>query len=158
MKKKILIGSILAVVILVLVSFTGAVGYQTTESSAIARASPLFTVRANRAIGEESKDCNCIKISLYNQIMVYKLLERLQFIINIIKLRLSNNPNIVKRCSEVTDIINSSEFGGIFCDTLYGIITILMTIALILRFSSKLLYFIIGTIAQNLHVIYDIFC
>ena len=48
MNKKILIGSIIAVVILVLVSFTGVVGYQTTKSSTIARASPLFKVRTNR--------------------------------------------------------------------------------------------------------------
>ena len=94
MKKKILIGSIIAVIILVLVSFTGVVGYQTIESSAIARASPLFTVRTNSAIGEESKDCNCITINVYNQNMVYKLLERLQFIINIIKLRLSNKYHV----------------------------------------------------------------
>jgi len=53
MNKKILIGSIIAVAILVLVSFTGVVGYQTTKSSTIARASPLFAVRSSRAIDEE---------------------------------------------------------------------------------------------------------
>ena len=56
---KILIGSIIAVVILVLVSFTGVVGYQSTKSSTIAKASPLFTVRSSRAIDEESKDFTC---------------------------------------------------------------------------------------------------
>ncbi len=45
MNNKILLGSIIAVVILVLVSFTGVVGYQTTKSSTIAGASPLFRVR-----------------------------------------------------------------------------------------------------------------
>ena len=59
MNKKILIGSIIAVAILVLVSFTGVVGYQTTKSSTIAKASPLFTVRSSRAIDEESKDIAC---------------------------------------------------------------------------------------------------
>jgi len=59
MNKKILIGSIIAVAILVLVSFTGVVGYQTTKSSTIARASPLFTVRSSRAIDEESKEITC---------------------------------------------------------------------------------------------------
>jgi hypothetical protein len=58
MKKKLIIGCIIAVVILVLVSFTGVVGYQTTKST-IARASPLFKVRTNRAIGEESNVLNC---------------------------------------------------------------------------------------------------
>ena len=56
MKKKILIGSIIAVAILVLVSFTGVVGYQTTKSSTIANASPLFTVRSCRAIDINSND------------------------------------------------------------------------------------------------------
>ncbi|EMR75384.1 hypothetical protein MBGDF03_00798 [Thermoplasmatales archaeon SCGC AB-540-F20] len=59
MNNKILISSIIAVAILVLVSFTGVVGYQTTKSSTIARASPLFTVRSSRAIDEESKDIAC---------------------------------------------------------------------------------------------------
>ncbi|MCK4416421.1 MAG: hypothetical protein KAU84_04635 [Thermoplasmatales archaeon] len=59
MNKKILMGSILAVVILILVSFTGVVGYQTTKSSTIDRASPLFTVRSSRAIDEDSEDFTC---------------------------------------------------------------------------------------------------
>ena len=59
MEKRILIGSIIAVVILVLVSFTGVVGYQTTKSSTIARASPLFSIRTQRAIDRDSKDLNC---------------------------------------------------------------------------------------------------
>jgi len=58
MNKKILFGSIIAVVILVLVSFTGVVGYRTT-STTIAKASPLFSVRSSRAIDEESKDLTC---------------------------------------------------------------------------------------------------
>ena len=59
MNKKILIGSILAVVILILVSFTGVVGYQTTKSSTIAKTSPLFSVRSKRAIDVESRDLTC---------------------------------------------------------------------------------------------------
>ncbi len=59
MNKKILWGSIIAVVILVLVSFTGVVGYQTTKSSTIAKASPLFTIRSNRALDKASKDLTC---------------------------------------------------------------------------------------------------
>ncbi|UCF11827.1 MAG: hypothetical protein JSW06_07200 [Thermoplasmatales archaeon] len=57
MKKKILLGSIGAVVILVLVSFVGVVGYSNVESNV--KASPLFNLRTNRKIGEESKDLTC---------------------------------------------------------------------------------------------------
>lgn len=59
MNKKILLGSILAIVILVLVSFTAVVGYQTTKYSTIAKASPLFSVRSKRAIDEDSKGYTC---------------------------------------------------------------------------------------------------
>ncbi len=59
MNNKILIESIIAVAILILMSFTGVVGYQTTKSSTIARASPLFTVRSSRAIDKESRDIAC---------------------------------------------------------------------------------------------------
>jgi len=59
MNKKILLVSIIAVVILILVSFTGVVGYQTTKSTTIAKASPLFSVRSTRAIDKESKDLTC---------------------------------------------------------------------------------------------------
>ena len=52
MKKKILIGSIIAVAILVLVSFTNVVGYNTASSSI--KDSPLFSIRTKRAINEES--------------------------------------------------------------------------------------------------------
>ncbi len=64
MKNKILLGSIIAVVILVLVSFTGVVGYQTAKSSTIAKASPLFNIRTSRAIGKESKDITCDYIGM----------------------------------------------------------------------------------------------
>jgi len=74
MNKKILIGSIIAVVILVLVSFTGVVGYQTTKST-IARASPLFSVRSSRAIDEESRDLTCDYIGKGEEITI-PLLKR----------------------------------------------------------------------------------
>ncbi len=57
MKNKILIGSIIAVVILVLVSFTNVVGYNTASSSI--KDSPLFSIRTKRAINEESNDITC---------------------------------------------------------------------------------------------------
>jgi len=42
--------------LLVLMSFAGVVGYQTTKSSTIAKSSPLFAVRSSRAIDEENED------------------------------------------------------------------------------------------------------
>ncbi len=55
MNKKILIGSIIAVVILIGISFTSVVGNQST-SRTIAEISPLFTVRSSRALDVDSKD------------------------------------------------------------------------------------------------------
>jgi len=54
MKKKILIGSILVVGILIGISFTSVVGYKSIESNV--KESPLFKVRTNRAIGEDIKN------------------------------------------------------------------------------------------------------
>jgi len=57
MRKKILIGSIIAVIILTLVSFTSVVGFQKVRTSV--RESPLFSIRAKRAIDEEQKITTC---------------------------------------------------------------------------------------------------
>jgi hypothetical protein len=57
MKKKILIGSIIAVAIIVGVSLTSVVGYQSVESNF--KESPLFNVRSGRAIEKESNDVTC---------------------------------------------------------------------------------------------------
>jgi hypothetical protein len=70
MNKKILIGSIIAVAILVLVSFTGVVGYQTTKSSTIAKASPLFNIRTQRAINRESRDFTCDYVGKSKEIII----------------------------------------------------------------------------------------
>ena len=54
MNKKILIGSIIAVAILVGVSLTSVVGYQSVESNL--KESPLFNVRSGRAIEKDGND------------------------------------------------------------------------------------------------------
>ncbi|UCF12265.1 MAG: hypothetical protein JSW06_09520 [Thermoplasmatales archaeon] len=57
MNKKILLGSILSVIILILVSFTSVIGYRSVESDV--KVSPLFNIRSSKAIGKESKDITC---------------------------------------------------------------------------------------------------
>jgi len=57
MNNKILIGSIIAVTILIGVSFTSDVGYRSVPSDV--KASPLFGIRSSRAIDEESEDLSC---------------------------------------------------------------------------------------------------
>jgi len=57
MNKKILIGSIIAVTVLIGVSFTSVVGYRSGASDV--KASPLFNIRCSRAIDEESGDLSC---------------------------------------------------------------------------------------------------
>ncbi|MHA2040096.1 MAG: hypothetical protein ACW98X_27125 [Promethearchaeota archaeon] len=53
MEKKILLGSIFAVVILIFLSFTNVVGYQNDKTS-FTEKSPLFSVRTNKAIEQEN--------------------------------------------------------------------------------------------------------
>jgi len=55
MKTKLLLGSIGAVIILILVSFTNVVGVQSTTSGSV-NESPLFRIRTTRANSENSKD------------------------------------------------------------------------------------------------------
>jgi hypothetical protein len=57
MNNKILIGSIIAVAILVIVSFTSVVGYNSVESDV--KISPLFNIRSSRAVDEDGKDLTC---------------------------------------------------------------------------------------------------
>jgi len=54
MKKKILIGSIISIVILIAISFNSVVGYRNVESNVMD--SPLFNIRINMAKGEEIKN------------------------------------------------------------------------------------------------------
>jgi len=53
MKTKLLLGSIGAVIILILVSFTNVVGVQSTTSGSVSN-SPLFRIRTQKAINEKS--------------------------------------------------------------------------------------------------------
>jgi hypothetical protein len=57
MNKKILIGSVIVISILIGVSFTSVVGYRSVASDV--NASPLFNVRSIRAIDEESEELSC---------------------------------------------------------------------------------------------------
>ena len=69
MNKKILVGSIIAVVILVIVSFSSVVGYQSVKSDSKI-ASPLFNARTSRAIDKESKDLTCDYIGKGEKIVI----------------------------------------------------------------------------------------
>lgn len=55
MNRKLMISSIAVAVIIVLISFTSVIGFQTTKSKLI-KDSPLFNVRTQRAINKPSKD------------------------------------------------------------------------------------------------------
>ena len=55
MEKKILIGSIISIAFLIGISFTSVVGYQSNYRT-ITEISPLFNIRANRALDKDSND------------------------------------------------------------------------------------------------------
>ena len=55
MNRKLMISSIAVAAIIVLVSFTSVIGFQTTKSTVI-KNSPLFIIRAQRAINKPIKD------------------------------------------------------------------------------------------------------
>jgi len=66
MNKKILIGSIIAVTVLIGVSFTSVVGHRSVASDV--KASPLFNIRSSRAIDEESEELSCAYVGKGNNI------------------------------------------------------------------------------------------
>ncbi len=68
MKTEFKIGCFVAVVILIGVSFTSVVGYNSITSDV--KASPLFAVRSSRAIDEESKDLTCDYVGKGNRIII----------------------------------------------------------------------------------------
>jgi len=68
MNKKILIGSIIAVAILIGVSFTSVVGYRSVASDV--KLSPLFNIRTSRAIDEESEELSCEYVGKGEEILL----------------------------------------------------------------------------------------
>ena len=85
--KKILIGSIIIVAILIGVSFTTVLGYNSVETNL--KASPLFNIRTSRAIDEESKDLFCNYIGKGEEFAISfpkrdNRAELLQFVMNAI--------------------------------------------------------------------------
>ena len=67
--KKILIGSIVSVAILISLSFTSVVGYRHVESNL--KDSPLFNIRSNRAIGEQNSGLTNSYLGIENEINIH---------------------------------------------------------------------------------------
>jgi len=87
MNKKILIGSIIAVAVLIGVSFTSVVGYRSVASNV--KVSPLFNIRSGRAIDEESEELSCEYVGKGDGINIHlssilKRTEQIQKVIEII--------------------------------------------------------------------------
>jgi hypothetical protein len=102
--KKILIGSIMAVAVLIGVSFTSIVGYRNVSTNV--KASPLFNIRSSRAIDEESQDLSCeyvgkgIPTQFYiskRQINKELLLNAYEELINMDKIKLQKFRNFILR-------------------------------------------------------------
>jgi len=86
MKMKILLGNIGAVAILILVSFTNAVGVQSTSSDSV-KNSPLFEYKTKKAINETFTTCHYQYISMNNELNIPLSApdQRLQFILRFIQ-------------------------------------------------------------------------
>jgi len=86
MNKKILIGSIIAVTVLIGVSFTSVVGHRSVASDV--KASPLFNIRSSRAIDEESEELSCAYVGKGNNINLLLPIRNHQ------EITFSNNTNM----------------------------------------------------------------
>ncbi len=99
MNNKIFIGSIIAVTILIGVSYTSVGGYRSVTFDT--KASPLFNIRTSRVVDEESEDFNCDYIGkgIENNIFIPKRTDGispfLKFIYSLIKISENvHNPKI----------------------------------------------------------------
>ncbi len=128
MNKKILIGSIIAVAILILVSFTGVVGYQTTKSSTIAKASPLFAVRSSRAIDTENKGLSCDYVGKNNKIFfkfpkIRQDKNKIKIISIIERISVMNDDDFEELCKKITyEVTNHMGFLGAYRRELINLI------------------------------------
>jgi hypothetical protein len=78
MNKKILIGSIIALCILIGISFTSVVGYRSVVSDV--NVSPLFTIRSSRAIDEECREFSCDYVGNWDSInLLFPEKEKVSF-------------------------------------------------------------------------------
>jgi hypothetical protein len=122
LNNKILIGSIIAAAILVLVSFTSVVGYNSVESDV--KVSPLFNVRSSRAIQKDGEDFTTDYVGKGNTlpfpkkddkaIMVQNIIDRISRIndkifSNFLKVYINNlnikNPNINLNKNKIINIL-----------------------------------------------------
>jgi hypothetical protein len=118
-KKKILICSFITVAFLIGVSFNSIVEYNAVKSDV--KALSFFTIRASRAIDEESKDCNCQDVIGDNSEKNEKLLARIEIYCKIILSRYTHKPEVTEKCKEIMDIVNSDDIWDIFCYVLMRI-------------------------------------
>jgi hypothetical protein len=123
MNKKILIGSIISVVILILVSFTSVVGYNNIESDF--QSSPLFNIRSRRAIEEESGDFRCEYVGKRNTInlLIPKRNSEIEFIVNmndlISKMDDDTFNRFIKNIKSIINRDNRIENSNLFLQMLY---------------------------------------
>ncbi len=139
MNNKILIGSIIAVTILIGVSFTSVVGYRSVASDV--KASPLFNIRTSKAIDEEREElwCEYVGKGIENNIFIPKRIDGItpfmKFIYSLIKINEKvHNPDInnilqqyihnniieIEQISELEDKINQLHEDSDILDVLYN--------------------------------------
>jgi len=155
MNKKILIGSIIAVAILIGVSFTSVVGYNSVDSNV--KASPISTVRTSRTIDGESKDCNCQDVSRDNLAKAEKLLARLEVYINLILSRYRHISEVAEKCQEILDIINSDGVRDIFCYVLMRIGIRIEELGKKVQ-DCRFIYFMLELIMIPIVILWNMYC
>lgn len=80
--------------------------------------SSALSVDTKSIIDESENDCGC-DVSYKNDfVIINKLLNRLEFKINLIKARFSFIPNFVEKCNDILEIVESDSPFCIFLDNL----------------------------------------
>ena len=175
MNNKILIGSIIAICILIGVSFTSVVGYRSIESDV--KASPLFNIRTSRAIDEDTNIQTCnyfgkgkdagIPIPIRNStyMLLYEIIDRItkmdkdeiNKLIEFMKIHreditdyenpLKNNNNIdLNEVRQVVDDINTFNKGNFTSNLKNPICYIIKVIIFLFAISASVIWVVFNII------------
>jgi len=153
MKK--LVGSIIAVAVLISVSFTSVVGYNIVKSDV--KASSIFNIRTNRTIDEESKDCDCQDVNRGNLAKAENLLTILELYVKLILSRYRHNPELAEKCQEILDVINSDGLGNIFCYVLMKIGICIEKLGQKVQ-DCRFIYFMLGLTMIPIVLLWNMYC
>ena len=117
----------------------------------------MLLVPLNSVIGvsDSIEDCDCNPVRNLNVERVERLLNRLESRINFILLRYGHIPEVVEKCHEALELINSDSFIDMVCNIVWYL---LLFIGDLLENISGILFLLFALPAIILMVFWNTYC